>query len=326
MWSSFKSISKNFILLGALFVFSNLPANAFPHFDYDSKADFAVFRPGDRNWHSFSSEYKRHSAVQWGLATDQLVPGDYDGDGLTDFAVWRPQTGDWFVLRSTDKSLLSVNWGMQPRPRPGVISFLSTDEPVVGDYDGDGTTDFAVWRPDTGVWYVLNSSAGFSPQHARIFQWGMLGDIPVPADYDGDGKTDYAVFRGGIQNQWYIFQSRSNSWKTSNLGAPGSGDLLVPADYTGDGKTDVAVYRGGVWIIERSEDAQLEYYRFGLRDDKPAPADYDGDERADVAVFRRGTWFIRQSSNGQMTVFNFGADDDIPVNSLAVKESVAAIP
>jgi len=34
------------------------------------------------------------------------------------------------------------------------------DTPVPGDYDGDGKTDIAVWRPDSGVWYIQKSSDG----------------------------------------------------------------------------------------------------------------------------------------------------------------------
>lgn len=67
------------------------------------------------------------------------------------------------------------------------------------DFDGDGKADVSLFRPTEGIWYLLQSTNGFT-----AFQFGLTDDKPTPADYDGDGKTDAAVFRNGV---WYILKS-----------------------------------------------------------------------------------------------------------------------
>jgi uncharacterized delta-60 repeat protein len=157
------------------------------------------------------------------------------------------------------------------------------------DFDGDGNTDVAVFRPSEGNWYSINSSDNtFQAQN-----FGLASDKIVPADYDGDGRTDTAIFRAGI---WYIRQSSNGLVAVRNFGL--SDDIPVPADYDADGLADTAVYRSGIWYILQSSNGGFRAVQFGIATDKPVPADYDGDGKTDFAVYRGGIWYILQSANG----------------------------
>ena len=175
------------------------------------------------------------------------------------------------------------------------------------DFDGDGISDVAVFRPTDGNWYVLRSSDA----QMNTFKFGAETDVPVSADFDGDGKTDYAVYRPSEGN-WYIWQSATQDLRVERFGA--ADDKLVPADYDGDGKADVAVYRGGTWYIRRSSDGGFETKHYGADTDTPLTGDFDNDGKSDFSVYRPadGTWYTLLSASGNSSARRFGAATDVP--------------
>lgn len=269
----------------------------------------------------------------------------YDTDSKADVAAARPRPFsnilDWIAINSSTNVQVVKTLGN-----------FSSDRPVPYDYDGDGRTDMAVWRRDTGEWFIINSLTG----QLRVVQWGLNGDMPAPGDYDGDGKADLAVWRPS-NGTWFIKSYITGATGTRQGGGSGDlevaadydgdhktdpavwnmftgywniftdpqrtqqwgliNDIQVPADYDGDGKTDFATWRDGVWWVKKSSNGYESANQWGMWGDLPEPADYDGDGKADMAIFRpwANQWWIFRSSDNTTSVISFGVQGDMLVSS-----------
>ncbi|MEZ5424895.1 MAG: VCBS repeat-containing protein [Pyrinomonadaceae bacterium] len=276
----------------------------FEDFSGDGKADLFDARTISTNY-NYNIFGERLISIRENICQSfgETKQVNFDGNENADVAMWNPNTGDWLSKNAkwfpdVDPNTRVFNWGS------GALG----DVPAPGDFDGDGQTDYSVYRNSTGVWYIFKSS----DSSWLTFQFGLTGDIAVPNDYDGGGKTDIAVFRPEDGN-WYVWFSETQQFQALHFGA--SGDKPVPADYDGDGKTDVAVYRpaSGNWYYLKSSDGNFAVYHWGIETDKPVPADYDGDGRADLAIYRDGIWWFLRSSDNSSVAIGWGAAGDIPI-------------
>lgn len=282
-------------------------------YDADGRTDLAVFRPTIGDWfirRSTEGYYQQH----WGTAADRLAPADYDGDFKTDPAVWRetgygdPDRAYFFIFQSSDNTFRQEQFGR-----------LGDDPSVVGDWDGDGRADPAVYRGGAAsgdqslFFYRPSGSPGVD---FLAVPWGISGDEPVRGDFDGDLLTDAAVFRPS-NAVWYVRQSSDGQPVFQNWGI--ATDRRVAADYDGDGRTDFAVFRpsDGIWYILRSSNGTPVFRRWGALGDALVPGDYNGDGAAEPAVYRPSDqrWYIPQCAGFSQTIEKFGAPGDAAVHA-----------
>jgi len=216
-----------------------------------------------------------------------------------DLAVWRPSTGVWWVLGGPGSAHVAYSWGNN----------AENDETVPGDYDGDGKTDFSIYRPgESSSWWIIRSSDGT----VNVQGWGdnvNSDDIPIAADYDGDGKTDRAVIRPdeapSNQYRWYILKSSGGGATVVDWGDDTQGDYFAPADYDGDGMADIAIWRSTTQTFYTLPSSNLSApfsVFMNASSTTPVSADYDGDGKANFAIRSGAAWIIMNAALSSTTI------------------------
>lgn len=198
-----------------------------------------------------------------------------------------------------------------------IIATNAVSQPTIADpvdapfdFDADGKTDIAIYRPAPSEWWVNRSGSS----QTFAVQFGSNGDLIAPGDFTGDGKEDIALWRPA-DGFWFILRSEDFSFFAFPFGA--SGDIPVPADFDGDGKADPTIFRPSstLWFTARSTGGN-SIIQFGLPTDLPMPSDFDGDNKADIAVRRptggNSEWWVSKSTGGTVALV-FGADSDVGV-------------
>lgn len=255
---------------------------------------------------------------------NQTEPGTFDG--MTGGASW---TFNWTAPSTDVGPVTFYSSGLQGNSANGedgdqTYAISQTISPAApapahqfADFDGDGKSDPAVYRPGDKTWHILMSNDGYAGA-----EWGLPTDKLTPADFDGDGTTDIAVWRPGAPDEaaFYILESTTGTFRIEKFGQTGD-DPLVIGDWDGDGKADPAVYRDSASGAQslfyfrgslNNPGGNITYVPWGTTGDKAMRGDFDGDDKQDAAIYRPSTrvWFVRQSSNSQVRNFWWGLPSD----------------
>ncbi|WP_169799260.1 M23 family metallopeptidase [Nocardioides jensenii] len=203
---------------------------------------------------------------------DVPVAGKWLNRRTASLGVYRRAKAGQFLIRRPDGSTLAKQMG------------TVTDEPVVGDWEGNGVVNPGVWTPATRTFQLRIGS-----RTTRIV-YGAATDKPVAGDWDGDGTWEVGVRRPSTST--FLLRSATGSSRSVRLGD--ANDLPVLGDWDGDGVTDLGVYdqttsRFTLRKVDDEGTVWLGAITFGARGDLPVAGDWDGNGRTDLAVWTPST-------------------------------------
>lgn len=248
----------------------------------------------------------------------KVYAGDFNGDGKDDILV---HSGNAIHIHRSNGSQLDVVFSAVERV-PGSWQFQPGDRFYVGDFNGDGKDEVAVFNGTDWIMEYLGLLADDGSNGLRLIarydnsmpNWDFTpGDKFYVADFNGDGKKDLFVFNGGNWAIPYVGMLRSTGAgftlaRRYDANMPGwqmrPADRHYVGDFTGDGKADLYVFNGTNWSIAylgmlQSTGTELSMVR---RYDGNAPgwqmrahdthwiSDINNDGKADLFVYNHQDW------------------------------------
>ena len=186
----------------------------------------------------------------------------------------------------------------------------TTDRPIVGDWDGNGTMTPGIVRGTT--WYLRNSNTA-GPADIT-FGYGGPSDRPIAGDWDGNGTWTPGVVRG---NRWYLRNANSTGPGTIAFDYGGATDRVITGDWDGNGTMTPGVVRGNRWYLRNSNTTGpgTIAFDYGGATDRVITGDWDGNGTFTPGVVRGNRWYLRNSnSTGPGTIaFDYAGPTDVPV-------------
>ncbi len=251
----------------------------------------------------------------------RLVEGTgRNADGI---GVWRPASTTF---------LLDANGNFRFDPAVDISApfGISSDVPIVGDWNGDGIDDIGAWRASTSSFLLdVNGNRKWDAGVDVVASFGSRTDVPVVGDWNGDGIDEIGVRRASA-GSFFLDINGDRAWNAStDVVVPFgiSGDLPVVGDWNGDGTDDIGVWRPSAqrFLLDangnRQWDAGIDVNAsFGLSTDVPLAGDWNGDGIDEIGVWRPSASAFLLDINGNHAwdaardfFAIYGIDTDVPL-------------
>jgi hypothetical protein len=204
-----------------------------------------------------------------------------------------PRTATWYLRNDYGPGA----------PNVGTFVYGGRDwNPVVGDWNGDGSMTVGVVSP-SAVWYLRNESSPGAPD-ITPFAYGEPGWIPVVGDWNGTGHTGIGMFDPTTAT-WYLRNEDSPGPPDAGVFRYGSpGWRPVVGDWRGNGVSTIGVVDPATetWYLRDSNSAgaaTLPPFRFGSPGWDPVVGDWMNMGTTTVGVVdpNTGTWYLRNENN-----------------------------
>ncbi|MGC0250371.1 N-acetylmuramoyl-L-alanine amidase [Pseudactinotalea sp. Z1748] len=184
---------------------------------------------------------------------------------------------------------------------------LSTDEVLVGDWNGNGRDTLALRRGN--MYLVYDRHPG---QQFRVIRYGRANDVVLVGDWNGDGRDTFAVRRGSA---YHVKNSMTGGDADVVINYGRANDTVLVGDWNGNGRDTFAVRRGSIYHVKNSMtggDADV-VINYGRANDTVLVGDWNGNGRDTFAIRRGQQYHIRNTLSGgdAHVVLRYGRADDV---------------
>jgi hypothetical protein len=169
----------------------------------------------------------------YGDPTQNWIPvvGDWTGQKssagfpIDSIGLYDPKTCTWYLRNELTTGVADITIGYGP-PEAGW-------EPIVGDWDGNGTTTVGLYNPANGYFYLRNSNTTGVGNISFFYGDPTKNWTPVAGDWTGAGHDSIGMYDPST-GTWYLRNELSTGVAdiTFGFGSPGAGWLPVVGDWS----------------------------------------------------------------------------------------------